>query len=107
MKYDGHGKVEWFKGQFTAQGYSQKYGLDYEETFAPISRLSSICTLLTYAIEQGLLVHQMDIVTAFLNGDLQQERSTWSILQIMLNPEKETLCLCKLNKSLYGLEQSP
>ena len=70
MKYDGHGKVEQFKGLLIGQEYSQKYGLDYEETFASVARLSSIRTLLAYAIEQGMLVHQMGIVTAFSNGDL-------------------------------------
>ena len=105
VKYDGKGDVDRFKGQLLAQGYSQKYGIDYDETFSPVPRFSSIRTLLAYAAEQGMLVHQMDVVTAFLNGDLKEE-IYMEQPSGFTQPGEERL-VCKLKKSLYGLKQAP
>ena len=105
VKYDSKGHVEKFKGRLVAQGYSQKYGIDYEETFSPVARFSSIRTLLAFAVEVGMQLHQMDVVTAFLNGDLKEEiymQQPPGYTQ----PGKEEL-VCRLKKSLYGLKQSP
>ena len=105
VKYDGKGQVERFKGRLVALGYSQKYGIDYDETFSPVARFSSIRTLLAFAVEMGMQIHQMDVVTAFLNGDLKEEiymQQPSGYTQ----PGKEEL-VCKLKKSLYGLKQSP
>ena len=105
VKYDGNGEVDRFKGRLVAQGFSQKYGIDYEETFSPVARFSSIRTLLAYAVQHRMLVHQMDVITAFLNGDLKEEiymQQPPGYIQ----PGKEEL-VCKLKKSLYGLKQSP
>ena len=105
VKYDSNGQVERFKGRLVAQGYSQKYGIDYDETFFPVARFSSICTLLAFAVEMGMQIHQMDVVTAFLNGDLKEEiymQQPSGYIQ----PDKNGL-VCKLKKSLYGLKQSP
>ena len=73
MKYDGQGKVDHFTGRLVAQGYSQKHGINYEETFSPVAHFSSIRTVLAYAVEQGMKIHQMNVVTAFLNGDLNED----------------------------------
>ena len=105
VKYDGNGRLERFKGRLVAQGFSQKYGIDYDETFSPVARFSSIRTLLAFSVERGMLVHQMDVVTAFLNGDLKEEiymQQPPGYVQL----GKEDL-VCKLKKSLYGLKQSP
>ena len=105
VKYDGKGKVERFKGRLVAQGYSQKYGIDYDETFSPVARYSSIRTLLAFAVEMGMQIHQMDVVTAFLNGDLKEE------IYMQQPPgyiqSGTEMLVCKLKKSLYGLKQSP
>jgi hypothetical protein len=53
-----------------ARGFSQQYGVDYEETFAPIVRLESLRILLAIAAAEDLEVHQMDVVTAYLAGEL-------------------------------------
>ena len=105
VKYDSNGQVKRFKGRLVAQGYSQKYGIDYDETFSPVARFSSIRTLLAFAVEMGMQIHQMDVVTAFLNGDLKEEiymQQPSGYIQ----PDKNGL-VCKLKKSLYGLKQSP
>ena len=102
VKYDKDGRVERFKGYLVAKGYAQKHGIDYEETFSPVVCFSSIRTLLTFAVQHNLLIHQMDVVLAFLNGKLQEDI-------YMQQPEgyvqagNEQL-VCKLKKSLYGLK---
>ena len=105
VKHDGNGKVNCFKGRLVAQGFSQRHGVDYEEIFSPVVHLSSIRTLLAFAAKKKLHVHQMDVVSAFLNGELKEEI-------YMKQPPgyvqsgKENL-VCKLRKSIYGLKQSP
>ena len=88
-----------------AQGYTQRYGQDYDETFSPVVRAESIRTIIAHAANNKMLLHQIDIKTAFLNGNLKEE-------VFMKQPEgfvvkgQEHL-VCKLKKSIYGLEQSP
>ena len=105
VKHDGDGEVERFKGRLVAKGYSQKYGIDYDETFSPVVRFSSIRTLLALAVQKGMLIHQMDVVTAFLNGRLEEEIYMQQP-EGYITPGSEDL-VCRLKKSLYGLKQSP
>ena len=79
VKHHSDGRVERYKCRLVAKGYSQLYGADYDETFSPVVRFSSIRTLLSFAVQNNLHVHQMDVVTAFLNGHLEEEiLYTWS-----------------------------
>ena len=73
VKYDGEGRVKFFKGRLVAQGYFQQYGIDYDAIFAPVTCLSSICILLAFAVGNKMEIHQMDVVSAFLNGELNEE----------------------------------
>ena len=97
--------MERFKGRLVAKGYSQKPGIDFEETFAPVVRFSSIRTLLAFAVNNNMVVHQMDVVTAFLNGELQEDIYMQQPPGYEV-PGKEGL-VCKLKRSLYGLKQAP
>ena len=100
VKTDEDGKVERYKARLVAQGFIQKYGTDYNETFCPVVRLESIHTLIALSVQYEL--HQVDLTTAFLNGELEKE-------VYMSLPEgfgREHL-VCRLKKSLYGLKQSP
>ena len=63
----------WRSTRFVEKGFSQKEGIDYEETFAPVARYSSIQTIISLAAEIGWRVHQMDVKTAFLNGVIEEE----------------------------------
>ena len=91
-----------FKARFVAKGYNQKMGVDYGETFSPTADLTSVRVVLQKAVQENLLVHQMDVKTAFLHAPIDYE--------IYINPpegyqEKEGV-VYKLEKSLYGLKQS-
>ena len=73
VKHAADESVEKYKAHFMAKGFSQKEGIDYEETFATVARYSSIQTIISLAVEMGWRVHQMDVKTAFLNGVIEEE----------------------------------
>jgi hypothetical protein len=67
------GEVVRNKSRLVAQGFSQKVGIDYEETFAPVACLEAIRILLAFSVAKGFKLHQMDVNSAFLNGVLEEE----------------------------------
>lgn len=73
LKRDCNGNVIRHKARLVAEGCSQKYGLDYEETFSPVVRHTSLRLLTALAVKNGLSIHQMDAITAFMQGDLAEE----------------------------------
>eukprot|EP00253_Pinus_taeda_P032732 PITA_32732 len=73
VKHAGDGSIEKFKVRFVARGFSQVEGVDYEETFTPVARYTSIRSIISIAAEMGWKIHQMDVKTAFLNGFIQEE----------------------------------
>ena len=105
VKMDEDGNVERYKARLVAQGFTQKFGTDYDETFCPVVRLESIRTLIALSVQHGLQLHQIDITTAFLNGDLEEE-VFMSQPEGFVAKDQEHL-VCRLKKSLYGLKQSP
>ena len=83
----------------------QRHGVDYGEVFSPVAHLSSIRVLLAFAAENKLQIHQMDVVSAFLNGELKEEIYMRQPPGYELKGKEELVC--KLRKSIYGLKQSP
>ena len=73
LKVGPDGLVERHKARLVAQGFSQKQGLDYDETFSPVVRFESLRTVIALAVQNSMKMHQMDVTTAFLNGELQEE----------------------------------
>ena len=71
-KYKADGSLDKHKTRLVAKGFAQKEGVDYEETFAPTAKWATIRTLFALAAQNGWKVHQMDVKTAFLNGDLKE-----------------------------------
>ena len=102
VKKSDNEKTQTFKARLVAKGCSQRYGIDYMETYSPVVRHTSIRFLMALAIKNKYKIHQMDVVTAYLQGDLEEEI-------YMQQPEKfddGTNKVCKLKKSLYGLKQA-
>ena len=97
--------VEKYKARFMAKGFSQKEGIDYEETFAPIARYSSIQTIISLADEMGWRVHQMDIKTAFLHRVIKEE--VYIEQPKGFDVENRETHVCRLHKALYGIKQAP
>ena len=72
-KYHPDGSIEKYKVRLVAKGFTQKHNIDYFDTFAPVIRISSMCVLLALTSIQKLVIHQMDVKTTFLNGELEEE----------------------------------
>ncbi|CAA7022588.1 unnamed protein product [Microthlaspi erraticum] len=104
IKRDSKGAIDRYKARLVAKGFTQKDGIDYKETFSPVSKKDSLRIVLALVAQYDLELHQMDVKTAFLNGDLEEE-------VYMDQPEgfvvagKEHM-VCKLRKSIYGLKQA-
>jgi hypothetical protein len=73
IKHVADGSIEKHKARFVARGFSQKEGIDYEETFAPIAKYTSIRTSIALAAKMKWKLHQMDVKTSFLNGDIEEK----------------------------------
>jgi hypothetical protein len=104
-KLNEQGQVVRNKARLVCKGYAQIEGLDFDETFVPVARLEAIRIFLAYACHKRFKVYQMDVKSAFLNGDLNEE-------VYMEQPEGFKLSdnpdlVCKMKKYLYGLKQAP
>ena len=104
-KMKAYGSIDKYKARLVVKGYNQKEGLDYFDTYSLVTRISSICMLIAIAAIHNLEIHQMDVKTAFLNGDLDEE-IYMEQLEGFIVPGKEKK-VCRLVKSLYGLKQTP
>eukprot|EP00249_Psilotum_nudum_P025147 c29390_g1_i1 orf=407-4477(+) len=103
VKYKSDGSLERYKARLVAKGYAQAEGIDYDETFAPTARLSTVRCILALASHHGWPIYQMDVKSAFLNGELEE------VVYIEQPPgfEEEEGKVGLLKKALYGLKQAP
>ena len=103
-KFSADGSVERRKARLVARGFSQQPGMDFQETFAPVARLSSIRILVALAAELGITLYQLDVVMAYINGDLDEELYMEQAEGFIEADQKKMVY--SLKKSLYGLKQS-
>eukprot|EP00253_Pinus_taeda_P033096 PITA_33096 len=105
VKQAADGSVEKHKARFVACGLSQVEGVDYDETFAPVARYLSIRLMLALSTQTSWKIHQMDVKTMFLNGNIEE------VVYIEQSEGFETFDreshVCQLKRALYGLKQAP
>ena len=105
IKHVVDGSIYKYRERLVARGFSQKEGIDYEETFAPIARYTSIRSVLSLAAVMKWKIHQMDVKTAFLNGVVEEE--VYEEKPLGFETHDRESHVCKLKKSLYSLKQEP
>ena len=103
-KKDHKGKVEKFKARLVAKGFTQREGVDYEATFSPVSSKDSFRVIMALVAHFDMELHQMDVKTAFLNGDLKEEVYMVQHEGFVANDSGKLVC--RLKKSIYGLKQA-
>ena len=96
--------MEKYKARFVAKGYVQKEGIDYEETYAPVTRYTSIRVVISLAAQMGWQIHQMDVKTTFLNWVIKEE--VYIEQPEGFETHERRTYVCRLKKVLYGLKQA-
>ncbi|RVW71211.1 Retrovirus-related Pol polyprotein from transposon TNT 1-94 [Vitis vinifera] len=104
-QYKVDGTIERYKARLVAKGFTQTYGVDYQETFSPVAKLNTMRVLLSLAANLDWPLHQFDVKNAFLHGDLEEDIYMDIPSGYVANTEGNIVC--KLQRTLYGLKQSP
>jgi hypothetical protein len=104
-KLNEHGQVTRNKAILVCKGYAQDEGIEFEETFSPVSRMEAIRLLSTYACSKNIKVYQMDVKSYFLNGEIEEEVYIEQPKGFKLSENIDYVY--KLKKALYGLKQAP
>jgi len=99
-KLRADGSIDKYKARLVIRRFDQRKAIDYFDTYSPVTKIATIRALIALATIFNLVVHQMDVKTAFLNGDLEEEI-------YMTQPEGQENNVYRLRKSLYGLKQAP
>ena len=103
-KRDANGNVERYKARLVAKGYTQKEGIDFKETFSPVSTKDSFRIIMALVAHFDLELHQMDVKTTFLNGDIDE--TIYMVQPKNFESGDPKKMVCKLTKSIYGLKQA-
>jgi hypothetical protein len=101
-KRDSNGNVDRYKARLVAKGYTQKKGIDYKETFSSVSSKECFRTISALVAHYNLELHQMDVKTVFLNGDIDETIYMEQPENFVLGDPKKMVC--KLKKFIYGLK---
>ncbi|CAL8084501.1 unnamed protein product [Prunus armeniaca] len=104
-KLKADGTIDKYKARLVAKGYRQKEGLDFFDTYSPVTRITSIRMLIAITSIYDMEIHQMDVKIAFLNGELDEEIYMEQPEGFVVKGQEQKVC--KLVKSLYGLKQAP
>ena len=103
-KRDAKGKVGRYKTRLVIKGYSQREGIDFKETFFLVSTKDFLLIIMAIMAHFDLELHQMDVRTTFLNGDLVED--VYMYQPIGFEEVGKEYIVCKLQKSVYGLKQA-
>ena len=104
IKWKADGTIDRYKARLVAKGYTQQEGIDYKETFSHVVTFASIRLILAIVARMDLELYQMDVKTAFLNGELDEEIYMIEPLGFELKGQERKVF--KLKRSIYGLKQS-
>ncbi|KAE8690865.1 hypothetical protein F3Y22_tig00110893pilonHSYRG00648 [Hibiscus syriacus] len=107
LKRNPDGSVLRYKARLVAKGFTQVPGLDFQNTFSPVVKFSTVYVLLTMVVAQGWVLRHVDINNAFLNGDLHEDVYMQQPPEFVQCTSDGTPLVCKLKKALYGLRQAP
>lgn len=105
LKKAADGSIARHKARLVARGFSQQYGLDYEDTFSPVAKMVTVRTIISLAANKGWPLLQFDVKNAFLYGEL--DRDIYMEQPLGFVSEKFPKHVCRLKKALYGLKQAP
>ena len=105
QKFHADGYLDRYKARWVLRGFTQRPGVDYDETFSPVIKPATVRTVLSLALSQNWPVHQHDFKNAFLHGTLS-ETVYCSQPSGFVDPA-QSHAVCHLNKSLHGLKQAP
>lgn len=104
-KFSEKGEVDKFKARLVAKGFHQTHGVDFHEVFAPVARWDTIRLIFGLAAQEGWVVHQLDVKSAFLHGELNED--VYVEQPRGFEAADESHKVYKLRKALYGLRQAP
>jgi hypothetical protein len=105
IKNVAYGSIKKYKARFVVRGFSQKEGVDYEETFSPVARYTSIKIVISLALVMGWRIHQTDVKKTFLNGVIEEEVYINQPQGFEVHAKKSHVC--RLKKALYRLKKAP
>jgi len=105
VKHNVDESVNKYKARLVAKGYAQTYGINYEETYNPVAKMTTIRAIIAMATTKGWSLHQMDVNNVFLHGDLQEKMYMEQPLDYV--DQTYPNLVCRLKKALYGLKQAP
>ena len=106
VKRDQKGNIQRYKSRLVAKRFTQKEGIDYTETFSPVSRKDSLKIILALVAHFDLELHQMDVKTAFLNGKLDEKVYMDQPEGFSISGRNGNKLVCKLKRLIYGLKQA-
>ena len=99
-KRNAKGQVKRYKARLVVKGYNQREGIDFKETFSPVSSKDSLCIIMAVVAHFDLELHHMDVRITFLNGDLVED--VYMSQPICFEEVGKEHMRCKLHKSIYG-----